>query len=120
TFQQLVGEALNQDTHSKRQIPAPHPSPQGSPNSSPSPSPSANISANQNPPTQKRKKPHSPPYPGSAIHRTSNPRSKDSKLNTGQMTGLVLLSIAGLLQVVVVTYLLVKRKQMMQVVEKYE
>jgi hypothetical protein len=41
-------------------------------------------------------------------------------MNWKKMMGLVLAAIAGLLQVVVVTYLLVKRKQMLRVVEKYE
>lgn len=41
-------------------------------------------------------------------------------MNWRKRTGLVLAAVAGLLQVVVVTYLLVKRKQMLHVVEKYE
>lgn len=42
------------------------------------------------------------------------------RLNKGKKMGLLLASVAGLLQVVVVTYLLVKRKQMLRVVQKYE
>ncbi|GLJ29526.1 hypothetical protein SUGI_0581980 [Cryptomeria japonica] len=95
---------------------SPQQSPQGSPNASPSPSPSTN----RTPPRPRHHHFPVPPYFPS-ISQIGPPKAvKSNGLNSGQRTGLVLLAVAGLLQIVVVSYLVVKRKQMLQVVEKYE
>jgi len=60
---------------------------------------------------------HRPPSHDKGANVSS---SIGNRLNKGKKTGLVLASVAGLLQVVVVIYLLVKRKQLLRVVEKYE
>lgn len=90
-------------------------------NSKPSPAPViADPSLSPSPPPPPPRPPPSLP-PRSSWHPSSHtPPLSSDRMNWKKMTGLVLAAIAGLLQVVVVTYLLVKRKQMLRVVEKYE
>lgn len=89
---------------------------------SPSPHPSSHPPRHRS----KHPPPHSSKHPYPSSHPSPPPShfppllSNPNRMNWRKGTGLVLAAVAGLLQIVVVTYLLVKRKQMLRVVEKYE
>jgi len=92
-------------------------------NSKPSPALVIAPSSHPSPSPSHRQRPSSSPRPRPPRPRTRPPRPpplSSDRMNWKKTTGLVLAAIAGLLQIVVVTYLLVKRKQMLRVVEKYE